>query len=86
MPDDLTRRLTVEFLKPIITAFKRKVADMRAGGAPESEIDDLLGLVESNMMLIGVRDIAFTPELGKMAMDIYREAAKPPQEGPSRKK
>ena len=69
MDDEDTRRFARRMLGPIVAEFKREVAQQRANGASEVDIQEMLGRIESvNRAVMDADQLAYF-------MELFREAA-----------
>ena len=68
MDQEETRRFARRMLGPIIAEFKREVAQQRANGASEADIQAMLGRIESvNRAVMDADQLAYF-------MELFREA------------
>ena len=64
-----TRRFVSRMLNPIVAAFKREVAQQRANGASEADVQEMLARIESvNRVVMDADQLAYL-------MELFREAA-----------
>ena len=64
-----TRRFVSRMLNPIVAEFKREVAQQRANGASEADIQEMLDRIESiNRAVMDADQLAYI-------MELFREAA-----------
>ena len=64
-----TRRFVSRMLNPIVAAFKREVAQQRANGASEADVQEMLARIESvNRIVMDADQLAYL-------MELFREAA-----------
>jgi hypothetical protein len=70
--DEEARRFARRMLTPIVTEFKREVAQQRANGASEADIEEMLDRIErANRSVMDADQLAYF-------MELFREAAGPP--------
>jgi hypothetical protein len=82
MDAEQLRRLVIELASPVLASFKKEVAAMRARGCSEAEVEKYIGQIESNFMIMAAtKTDALTPELIQDFMELFREAARKPDEG-----
>ena len=79
MNNDLVKQLTMGLLGPVLTIFRQQVANKRAAGCSELEIEQLVVQLQTNLMIVGATNAAFTPELIQLCEDMFREAARLPK-------
>jgi hypothetical protein len=76
MDQEEARRFARRMLAPIVTEFKREVVQQRANGASEADIEAMLDRIETvNRPIMDADQLAYF-------MELFREAARPPSEGP----
>jgi hypothetical protein len=76
MDQEEARRFARRMLAPMVAEFKREVAQQRANGASEADIEEMLARIESsNRSVMDADQLAYF-------MEQFREAARPPHEGP----
>jgi hypothetical protein len=69
MMHEETRRFVSRMLNPIVAEFKREVAEQRANGASEGDIQEMLDRIESvNRAVMDADQLAYL-------MELFREAA-----------
>jgi hypothetical protein len=70
--EDETRCFVLRIIEPILTEFKREVAQRRANGATEAEIEAMLSRIETTN-----RPVMDADQL-QYFMSLFREAARAP--------
>ena len=74
--DQGARGFARRMLAPIVTEFKRDIAQQRANGASEADIEEMLARIEStNRSVMDADHLAYF-------MELFREAARPPPKEP----
>jgi hypothetical protein len=74
--DQEARGFARRMLAPIVTEFKRDIAQQRANGASEADIEEMLARIEStNRSVMDADHLAYF-------MELFREAARPPHKEP----
>ena len=69
--DQEARGFARRMLAPIVTEFKRDIAQQRANGASEADIEEMLARIEStNRSVMDADQLAYF-------MELFREAARP---------
>ena len=80
MDDEDTRRFARRMLGPIVAEFKREVAQQRANGASEVDIQEMLGRIESvNRAVMDADQLAYFMELFREAAAVSSETGQQPE-------
>ena len=74
--DQEARGFARRMLAPIVIEFKRDIAQQRANGASEADIEEMLARIESTS-----RSVMDADQLAYF-MELFREAARPPHKEP----